>query len=256
MMTGMNELFSLENRVAIVTGASAGLGQAICVGYAEAGARVVGVSRSGMDETRRMVEEAGGSFLAVQADLIDCQPIERIIRQSLAAFGQIDILVNNAGITRRQKAIDFTEADWDDVLSVDAKSVYFLAQAVAKVFIRQGHGGKIINIASMLSYQGGIGVSAYAAAKHAVKGMTMAMANEWASHQINVNAIAPGYMATHMTEAIRVDAARSAEILPRIPAGRWGTPADLVGASIFLAAKASDYIHGFTLAVDGGWLAR
>ncbi|NCC49047.1 MAG: 2-dehydro-3-deoxy-D-gluconate 5-dehydrogenase KduD [Clostridia bacterium] len=256
MITGMNELFSLGNRVAIVTGASTGLGQAICVGYAEAGARVVGVSRSSMAETRQLVEAVGGSFLAVQADLMSCQPIELIIRESLAAYGRIDILVNNAGITRRENAIDLTEADWDDVLSVDAKSVYFLAQAVAKQFIRQGGGGKIINIASMLSYQGGIRVPAYTAAKHAVKGMTMAMANEWAPYQINVNAIAPGYMATHMTEPIRVDTQRSADILSRIPAGRWGTPDDLVGASIFLAAKASDYIHGFTLAVDGGWLAR
>ncbi|MDW7655681.1 MAG: 2-dehydro-3-deoxy-D-gluconate 5-dehydrogenase KduD [Bacillota bacterium] len=252
----MIDSFRLDEKVAIVTGASTGLGQGICQGFAGAGARIAGVSRSSMAETRQLVEAAGAPFLAIQADLISLDPIEPIISQVLESFGRIDILVNNAGIIRREDAINFTEKDWDDVLNINAKSMFFLSQAVARQFMKQGEGGKIINIASMLSFQGGIRVPSYTSSKSAVKGMTMALANEWAKYNINVNAIAPGYMVTNNTEALRADPQRSADILARIPAGRWGNPADIAGTAVFLASRASDYVHGFTMAVDGGWLAR
>jgi 2-deoxy-D-gluconate 3-dehydrogenase len=255
-MGSIIDSFRLNGKVAIVTGASTGLGQGICLGLAGAGAKIVGVSRSNMEETRALVEAAGMPFLAIQADLISLDPIGPAISQTLEVFGRIDILVNNAGIIRREDAINFTENDWDDVLNINAKSMFFFAQAVARQFISQGGGGKIINIASMLSFQGGIRVPSYTASKSAVKGMTMAMANEWAKYNINVNAIAPGYMETNNTVALRADPQRSADILARIPAGRWGTPGDIAGAAVFLASQASDYVHGFTMAVDGGWLAR
>lgn len=255
-MSSMIDSFRLDGKVAIVTGASTGLGQGICQGLAGAGARIAGVSRGSMDETRQLVEAAGVPFLAIQADLISLDPIDLIISKVLETFGRIDILVNNAGIIRREDAINFTEKDWDDVMNINAKSMFFLAQAAARQFMKQGEGGKIINIASMLSFQGGIRVPSYTSSKSAVKGMTMALANEWAKYNINVNAIAPGYMVTNNTEALRADPQRSADILARIPAGRWGTPADLAGAAVFLASPASDYVHGFTMAVDGGWLAR
>jgi 2-deoxy-D-gluconate 3-dehydrogenase len=179
-----------------------------------------------------------------------------VVEQAVAAAGKIDILVNNAGIIRREDALNFSEQDWDDVMNINSKSLFFLSQQVARQFIAQGKGGKIINIASMLSFQGGIRVPSYTASKSAVMGLTRLMANEWAKHGINVNAIAPGYMATNNTEQLRNDESRSEEILGRIPAGRWGVPDDMMGPVVFLASSAADYVNGYTLAVDGGWLAR
>lgn len=194
--------------------------------------------------------------MAIQADLSQQDALTSIVTQSVSAFGRIDILVNNAGTIRRQDALDFSEKDWDDVMNLNLKSVFFLSQAVARQFLAQGNGGKIINIASMLSFQGGIRVPSYTASKSGVLGITRLLANEWAAKGINVNAIAPGYMATNNTQQLRADSERNQEIIDRIPAGRWGTPNDLKGPVVFLASSASDYIHGYTLAVDGGWLAR
>lgn len=247
------DLFKLDGKVAIVTGSNTGLGQGVCKAFAEAGAFVAGVSRRPSTETAEML---GDRFYNIIADLSSCDVIPRIIDETLAKFGRIDILVNNAGIIKRQDSIEFSEENWDSVLSVNLKTVFFLTQAVARQFIKQGGGGKIINIASMLSYQGGIRVPSYTASKSAIKGITMTLANEWAKYNINVNGIAPGYMATNNTQALRQDEERSADILARIPAGRWGTPADLEGAAVFLASAASDYVNGFTIAVDGGWLGR
>lgn len=250
------EMFSLKGKTAIVTGANTGLGQGMCVALAEAGANIVGVARREMTETQKLVEEKGAAFLPVIADLLTLEPIDRIIKEAVDRFGAIDILVNNAGIIRREDAIDFGVEDWDDVINTNLKTLYFLSQAAARRFIDQKSGGKIINVASMLSYQGGIRVPAYTASKHAVMGVTKSMANEWAKYGINVNAIAPGYMVTNNTENLRKDPKRYGEILDRIPAGRWGEPSDMGGAAVFLASAASDYVHGFTLAVDGGWLSR
>ena len=245
--------FSLKGKVAIVTGSNTGLGQGICRAYVEAGAKVVGVSRRPSTETEQI---CGENFYNVIADLSSIEVIPEVIEKTVNKFGRIDILVNNAGIIKRQDAIDFSEEDWDSVLNVNLKTVFFLTQAVGKQFIKQHSGGKIINIASVLSFQGGIRVPSYAASKSAVKGLTMSLSNEWAKYGVNVNAIAPGYMATNNTQALRQDEERSADILARIPAGRWGTPEDLEGAAVFLASAASDYVNGFTLAVDGGWLGR
>ena len=245
--------FGLNGKVAIVTGSNTGLGQGICRAFVEAGAKVVGVSRRPSTETAEML---GDGFYNVIADLGSCEVIPRVVGETLAKFGRVDILVNNAGVIKRRDSIEFTEEDWDGVMDVNLKTVFFLTQAVAKEFIKQGGGGKIINIASMLSYQGGIRVPSYTASKSAIRGVTMTLANEWAKYGINVNAIAPGYMATNNTEQLRSDGERSADILSRIPAGRWGTPEDLEGAAVFLASSASDYVNGFTLAVDGGWLGR
>ncbi|MDE7265323.1 MAG: 2-dehydro-3-deoxy-D-gluconate 5-dehydrogenase KduD, partial [Clostridia bacterium] len=230
-----------------------GLGQGICKAYVEAGAKVVGVSRRPSDETAKL---CGKDFYNVIADLSTVDVIPNVIDETLKKFGKIDILVNNAGIIKRQDSIEFSEEEWDSVLNVNLKTVFFLTQAVAKQFIKQNSGGKIINIASMLSYQGGIRVPSYTASKSAIKGVTMTLSNEWAKYGINVNGIAPGYMATNNTQNLRQDEERSADILARIPAGRWGTPEDLQGAAVFLASEASDYVNGFTLAVDGGWLGR
>ncbi|RWR03487.1 2-deoxy-D-gluconate 3-dehydrogenase [[Pantoea] beijingensis] len=248
--------FNLAGKVALVTGCNTGLGQGMAIGLAEAGCDIIGVNRSGPDDTQARVEAIGRRFYGIDADLIDTQCVPQVIEDAIAAFGRIDILVNNAGIIRREDAIDFSEQDWDDVMNINSKTVFFLSQAVARQFIKQGSGGKIINIASMLSFQGGIRVPSYTASKSAVMGLTRLMANEWARHNINVNAIAPGYMATNNTEQLRNDEDRSQEILGRIPAGRWGKPEDMMGAVVFLASAASDYISGYTLAVDGGWLAR
>lgn len=245
--------FKLEGKVAIVTGSNTGLGQGICKAYVEAGAKVVGISRRPSTETAEML---GENFYNVIADLGSLDVIPKIIEETVNKFGRIDILVNNAGVIKREDSINVTEADWDTVLNVNLKTVFFLTQAVAKQFLKQGSGGKVINIASMLSYQGGIRVPSYAASKAAIKGVTMTLSNEWAQHGINVNCIAPGYMATNNTQALRQDEERSSDILARIPAGRWGTPEDLAGAAVFLASPASDYVNGFTLAVDGGWLGR
>lgn len=198
----------------------------------------------------------GVVFLSLTADLRKIDGIPALLDRAVAEFGHIDILVNNAGLIRREDALEFSEKDWDDVMNLNIKSVFFMSQAAAKHFIAQGNGGKIINIASMLSFQGGIRVPSYTASKSGVMGVTRLMANEWAKHNINVNAIAPGYMATNNTQQLRADEQRSAEILDRIPAGRWGLPSDLMGPIVFLASSASDYVNGYTIAVDGGWLAR
>jgi len=248
--------FSLKGKVAIVTGSSTGLGQGVCLGFAEAGADIVGVDYVDSSETQQAVEKLGRKFLNITEDLLTIEPIDRIVAKAVSVFGHVDILMNNAGIIRRTDAIDYTEKDWDDVMAINSKTVFFFSQAVARQFIKQNTGGKIINIASMLSFQGGIRVPSYTSSKSAVMGMTRAMANEWAKHDINVNAIAPGYMATNNTKQIREDQNRSAEILGRIPSGRWGTPQDIQGAAVFLASKAGDYVQGYTIAVDGGWLAR
>lgn len=248
--------FKLDGKVAIVTGSSTGLGQGISIALAEAGADVVGVDYVASPETKGAIEKLGRRYLEVVANLMSIEPLSGIVAKAVEAFGRVDILVNNAGIIRRQDAIDFSEKDWDEVMDINAKTVFFFSQAVAKQFLAQGSGGKIISIASMLSFQGGIRVPSYTASKSAVMGLTRLMANEWAKHGINANAIAPGYMATNNTTALRADEARNQAILERIPAGRWGTPQDVQGAAVFLASAASDYVNGYTVAVDGGWLAR
>lgn len=252
----IQEAFRLEGKVAIVTGCDTGLGQGMAVALAEAGCDVVGVNRKIPHETAEKINALGRRFMAIQADLSQQDALTSIVTQSVSAFGRIDILVNNAGTIRRQDALDFSEKDWDDVMNLNLKSVFFLSQAVARQLLAQGNGGKIINIASMLSFQGGIRVPSYTASKSGVLGITRLLANEWAAKGINVNAIAPGYMATNNTQQLRADSERNQEIIDRIPAGRWGTPNDLKGPVVFLASPASDYIHGYTLAVDGGWLAR
>jgi 2-deoxy-D-gluconate 3-dehydrogenase len=248
--------FQLHGRVAMVTGCNTGLGQGMAIALAQAGADIVGVNITDPGETRSAIEALGRRFLDLRANLSDTSSLTGVVAQGLGLAGRIDILVNNAGIIRRNDAIDFSEKDWDDVIDLNLKSVFFLAQATAKQFIHQGGGGKIINVASMLSFQGGVRVPSYTASKSAVMGITRAMANEWAAHRINVNAIAPGYMATDNTTALRADPVRNAAILERIPANRWGDPGDLAGPVVFLASAASDYVNGYTIAVDGGWLAR
>lgn len=250
------DAFNLSGRVAIVTGCDTGLGQGMTLGLAQAGCDIVGVNRKIPQETAEKVNALGRRFMAIQADLSKQDALDDIVNQTVTEMGRVDILVNNAGTIRREDALNFSEKDWDEVMNLNLKSVFFLSQAVARQFIRQGQGGKIINIASMLSFQGGIRVPSYTASKSGVLGITRLLANEWATQGINVNAIAPGYMATNNTQQLRDDAQRSKEILDRIPAGRWGTPADLQGPVVFLASSASDYINGHTLAVDGGWLAR
>jgi 2-deoxy-D-gluconate 3-dehydrogenase len=250
------DTFKLDGKVAIVTGASTGLGQGMCVALAEAGAKIVGVDYVDMPDTKAKIEGMGGEFLGVVGNLMSTEPIDGIIDAAVKRFGKIDVLCNNAGIIRREDAIEFSEKNWDDVISINLKTVFFFSQAAAKQFVKQGTGGKIINVASMLSFQGGIRVPSYTASKSGVMGITRAMANEWAKLNININAIAPGYMATNNTAALRADAERSEAILERIPAGRWGTPDDVMGPVVFLASSASDYVNGYTVAVDGGWLAR
>jgi 2-deoxy-D-gluconate 3-dehydrogenase len=250
--------FSLNNKVAIVTGSSTGLGQGMALGLADAGADIVGIDYVGSEETKIKVEALGRKFYQIKADLIkaDQKKLNELVAEAVNHFGHVDILVNNAGIIRREDAIDFSEKNWDDVMNINVRTVFFLSQAVARQYIKQGHGGKIISIASMLSFQGGIRVPSYTASKSGVKGITMLMANEWAQYGINSNAIAPGYMATNNTAALRDDETRSGQILERIPAGRWGTPSDVAGAAVFLASENANYINGYTVAVDGGWLAR
>ena len=248
--------FNLQGKVALVTGCDKGLGQGMALGLAEAGCDIVSVSRRVPQETAEKVAALGRRLYAIQADLSQAESIADIVPAAVAAAGRIDILVNNAGTIRREDALTFSEKDWDEVMNLNIKSVFFLSQAVARQFMKQGDGGKIINIASMLSFQGGIRVPSYTASKSGVLGITRLLANEWAQHQINVNAIAPGYMATNNTQQLREDADRSKAILDRIPAGRWGSPDDLKGPVVFLASSASDYINGYTIAVDGGWLAR
>jgi 2-deoxy-D-gluconate 3-dehydrogenase len=255
---GILDQFSLKGKVAIVTGASTGLGQGMCLGLADAGADVVGVDYVDMPETKAQVEALGKRFYGIKKDLINSKQADLValVDEAVKAMGHVDILVNNAGIIKRQDALEFSEQNWDDVMNINSRTVFFLSQACANQFVKQQTGGKIISVASMLAYQGGIRVPSYTASKSAVKGITMAMANEWAKHNINVNAIAPGYMATNNTKQLRDDETRAGQILERIPAGRWGLPSDMMGAIVFLASEASSYINGFTLAVDGGWLAR
>ena len=255
-MNTITNLFSLAGKTAIVTGANTGLGQGISVALAAAGAHVFGVARRSCEETLNKVNEVGGQFTEVIADLSDLSAIEKIMTEVKSKTERIDILVNNAGIIKRADAIDVTVEEWDQVIDLNQKMVFFLSQAVAKDWIADQKGGKIINICSMLSYQGGIRVPSYTTSKSGVAGLTRALANEWAIHNINVNAIAPGYMATNNTTQLRNDSNRNDAILERIPAGRWGTPEDMYGAAIFLASDASAYMNGFTIAVDGGWLAR
>lgn len=248
--------FRLDGQVALVTGGDKGLGRGIAVALAQAGADVAIVSRLGHhDAVLEATRAAGRRGLGLVADLSSVTPVEGLVAETLAQLGRLDILVNNAGIIRRAPAAEYTWDNWRAVLDVNLDAVWALCQAAGRPMLAQGR-GKIVNVASLLSFQGGLRVPAYTAAKHAVAGLTKALANEWAARGVNVNAIAPGYMATDNTQALRDDPERSGQILERIPAGRWGTPEDLAGAAVFLASPASDYVHGHVLVVDGGWMAR
>jgi len=248
--------FSLENRTALVTGANTGLGRALAIALARAGADIAAVGRTPPTATAESVTALGRRIEFIDADLREPNRAGAIVAEALRRFDGIDVLVNNAGIIRRNDALEFDETDWDDVMNVNLKSVFFLSQAVARHVVDRRRRGKIINVASMLSFQGGVRVASYTASKSGLAGLTKMLANEWAPRAINVNAIAPGYFATDNTTALRADEKRNAEILARIPAGRWGEPEDLAGAAVFLASAASDYVHGVILPVDGGWLAR
>jgi 2-deoxy-D-gluconate 3-dehydrogenase len=247
--------FDLSGKVALVTGASGGLGQAIAIGLAEAGADIVAVSQSESHDTVKVIQALGRKAELIAVDLSQEDRLDGLFAQALAIYGRIDILVNNAGIIRRKPAAEHIRQDWHDVIDLNLNSLFFLSQLVGNHMIERGS-GKIINIASLLSHQGGINVPGYTASKHAVAGVTKALANEWASKGVQVNAIAPGYIETNNTAAIRADEKRYASILERIPAGRWGTPEDLKGPAVFLASSASDYLNGHVLSVDGGWMAR
>jgi 2-deoxy-D-gluconate 3-dehydrogenase len=244
--------FSLDSRVALVTGANTGIGAAIAEAMARAGAEVLCAGRSDMGETIARITRAGGRARALTLDLSG--PVADL--DPFPDLGPVDILVNNAGIIRRDDAVDFTEADWDAVIDVNLKATFFLSQAFARAAFARGAGGAIVNIASLLAFQGGIRVPSYTASKHGVAGLTKLLANEWAGRGINVNAVAPGYVDSANTAALRADAARSEAILARIPAGRWGRPEDIAGAAVFLASPAAAYCHGTILTVDGGWMAR
>jgi 2-deoxy-D-gluconate 3-dehydrogenase len=248
--------FKLNGKAAIVTGGARGLGQGIALGLAEAGADVALVDILDMSESAEKIQEVARKCITITADLSRKESVETIVDTTVEQLGGIDILFNNAGIIRRAPITEFTEKDWDDVMNINIRTLFFLSQAVGRQMIKQGRGGKIVNTASMLSFQGGILVPSYTASKSAVMGLTRLLANELGAYDINVNAIAPGYMATDNTKALREDPARNKAILDRIPAGRWGAPEDLQGAAVFLASAASDYMQGYTIAVDGGWLAR
>ena len=252
----MTHPFDLTGKAALVTGANTGLGQGMAIALAKAGADVVLVGRSAPTDTMAKIKTAGRKAYDIRADLMKTKAAQGALEAAINAVGKLDILVNNAGIIRRSDAVDFTESDWDDVMDVNLKNLFFLSQAFAKHCIDRKSGGKIVNVASMLSFQGGIRVASYTASKSGVMGLTRLMANEWAGHGINANAIAPGYFATNNTAALQADEARNTAILGRIPAGHWGQPEELGGAVVFLASKAADYVHGITLPVDGGWLAR
>jgi 2-dehydro-3-deoxy-D-gluconate 5-dehydrogenase len=251
----MNSLFDLTGKSAIVTGASTGLGMGMTLGLASAGADILLVDHVPSDAVAQEVRMLGRKAATLVVDLMQMSSIELVVKKAVGEFGKIDILVNNAGIIRRTPAIDFSGKDWDEVMTLNAKTVFFLSQAAARDMMKRTY-GKIINIASLLAFQGGILVPSYAASKGAVAQVTKALANEWAQHGITVNAIAPGYMATNNTKALREDPVRSKSILERIPAGRWGMPQDLQGAAVFLASPASGYVNGHVLLVDGGWMAR
>jgi 2-dehydro-3-deoxy-D-gluconate 5-dehydrogenase len=251
------DLFKLDGKVALVTGAGRGLGQAMAIALAEAGANVAGLDVISLDETAAKVQALERRFLPVSANLLTAHAddVTGVVDQVVTGLGRLDILVNNAGIIRRAPLLEFSEKDWDDVLQINLKAVFLLSQAAGRVMVAQGQ-GKIINIASMLSFQGGIRVPSYTASKSGVAGLTRLFANELAAKGLNVNAIAPGYMATDNTAPLRADAERAPAILDRIPAGRWGEPADLMGVVVFLASAASDYMNGAIVPVDGGWLTR
>lgn len=248
----------LKDKVALITGGGNGIGRAIVLRFLKDGAKVVTVDldQAGLEETLKEAGQADGQVRGEIANITKREDVQRVVDSIVKEHGRLDILINNAGIIRRADSIDFTETDWDDVIDLNLKSVFFLAQAAGRRFLAQGGGGKIVNVASMLSFQGGIRVPSYTASKSGVLGLTRLLANEWAAKGINVNAIAPGYMATANTAPLRADAARSAEILARIPAGRWGEPVDLAGTVVFLCSAASGYVHGAVIPVDGGWLAR
>ena len=247
--------FDLSGKVAVVTGANTGIGQAIAIALAEAGADVACVGRTPAEDTVAKIRALGRKAEIVSADLSKIEPVQRIVDETVAKLGGLDILINNAGIIRRADAVDFTEEDWDAVVDTNLKSVFFLCQAAGRHMIANG-GGKIVNIASMLTFQGGIRVPSYTASKSGIGGLTKLLANEWASKGINVNAIAPGYIATNNTAALQADETRNKSILDRIPAGKWGDASDLGGAAVFLSSSAANYVQGHILAVDGGWLAR
>ncbi|PXW78394.1 2-deoxy-D-gluconate 3-dehydrogenase [Blastomonas natatoria] len=255
-----NGLFDLSGRVAVVTGANTGIGQGIALALAQAGADIAAVGRTPADDTAAKVRALGRRCELVSADLGTIAPVQGVVDQVLETLGGLDILINNAGIIRRADAVDFTEEDWDAVVDTNLKSVFFLSQAAGRHMIAQreatGRRGKIVNIASMLSFQGGIRVPSYTASKSGVAGLTKLLACEWAAKGVNVNAIAPGYIATNNTAALQADETRNRQIMERIPEGRWGDPADIGGAAVFLASNAADYVQGHVLAVDGGWLAR
>ena len=250
--------FKLDGQVALVTGAGRGLGQALAVGLAEAGADVAVLDVIPLDETREQITALGRKCHAMGHNLLgaDAALASKIVSECVSELGRLDILVNNAGIIRRAPALEFSEGDWDDVISINLTSLFYLSQAAARRFVEQGGGGKIISLASVLSFSGGIVVPSYSATKAAVANLTRALANEWASLGINVNAIAPSYFSTSLTSALRSDAERGEALLVRIPAGRWGEPEDLKGAVVYLASDAASYVHGATIPVDGGWLAR
>lgn len=252
----IKEKFDLTGKVAMVSGANDGIGQGIAIGLAEAGADIVALHRSPADITKAEIEKLGRQCLTIQCDLSKIDAIPKIMEKALAEFGKVDILVNCAGAIHRTPALKYSEEDWDRVVDLNIKSLFFLSQAVANSMVDRKIPGKIINIASMMSYQGGIFIPAYAASKGGVRTLTMEMSNEWGELGINVNAIAPGYVATKLTTALRDDPSRSKEILGRIPLHRWATPEDFKGLAVFLASEASDYINGVTVPVDGGWLAR
>lgn len=249
--------FKLDGKVALVTGAGRGIGQAAALGLAEAGCDIAGLYQTRYETTQAQVEALGRRFLPIECNLLEAtvEQLNSVVSQVVTGLGQLDILVNNAGIIRRTPALEYSEEDWDAVMQVNLKSLFFLSQAAARVMVEQGS-GKIINIASLLSFQGGILVPSYTASKSGVGGLTKALANEWAKLNINVNAIVPGYIATDNTAPLRADPERNSAILARIPAGRWGEPADLQGLVVFLASAASDYLHGSVVPVDGGWLGR
>jgi 2-dehydro-3-deoxy-D-gluconate 5-dehydrogenase len=251
------EKFKLHGKIALVTGSATGIGRAIAVGLAEAGADVACHCRKAGDasETVAEVERDGRRAVEVAGDMSDKDAPKRVVAEVVEAFGRIDILINNAGMIRRSPAVDFTEEDWATVIEVNLSSVFRLSQAAGRHMVEQGS-GKIVNIASLLSFQGGITVPAYTASKSGVAGLTKALANEWAKHNVTVNAIAPGYIATNNTAVLQADETRNRQILERIPAGRWGSPDDLAGAAVFLASDASNYLNGHILVVDGGWMGR